>query len=246
MKTRYVFIFAMVSVFVFQVMAFSQNVKKAEPTPQSMIEHRLTQKGLLANNNIQVSVAGSVVTLQGEVPTIYAKKQAEREVKNVEEAFSVVNDLTVKFSSVPDSVLASTVQDRINRYVFYSIFDWVTVEANNGTITLKGWGHLPWTMKQIQSVVEKIKNVQKIDNQIQFVQGPDDIRYHAARAIYSDPLFEYYAYTPDPPIHIIVKGPDIILEGKVYNDPDKSWAGVLAEFNTDAINVVNNIQIIKK
>jgi hypothetical protein len=200
----------------------------------------------MAKNSIQVSVSGMTVTLKGGVSSIAVKKRAEEQVNAVEEGCSVVNDLAVKFAAVPDSVLARTVQDRINRYVFYSIFDWVTVKADSGAVTLKGWGHLPWTGKQIQSLVEKIQNVRTIGNQIQFVRGDDDIRYHAARAIYGDPNFEFYAYSPVPPIHIIVDGPDIILEGEVYNKPDKSWAGILAEFNTDAIHVVNALKVIKQ
>jgi len=219
--------------------------KPADADLQAAIEHRLSQKGLLDKNNIQVSVGGMTVTLRGEVPTLAAKKRAEEQVRNVEEGCSVVNNLTVKFTGVPDTVLARTVQDRINRYVFYSIFDWVRVEADSGVVTLKGWGHLPWTGKQVQTLVEKIQNVQKINNLIQFVRGDDDIRYHAARSIYGDPLFEPYAFSAVPPVHIIVDGPDILLEGEVFNKADKSWAGILAEFNTDAIHVVNDLKVIK-
>lgn len=223
---------------------------KAQPSAKSTdadlktsIERRLAKKGLLDKNNIQVTVTGMTVTLRGEVPTLAAKKRAEEQVRNVEEGCSVVDDLTVKFASVPDSTLARAVQDRINRYVFYSIFDWITVDADKGIVTLKGWGHLPWTGKQVQSLVEKIQNVQKIDNQIQFVRGDDDIRYQAARSIYGDPMFEPYAFSSVPPIHIIVDGPDIILEGEVINSPDKKWAGILAEFNTDAVHVVNALKV---
>jgi len=232
--------------FAFPMMLISQEVIKPEPATKSMIEHHLMQKGLLSNNNIQISITDKVVTLTGEVLTINDRKRSEREVKNMEETYSVVNNLKVKYSGVPDSVLVKTIQNRIDRYVFYSIFDWVTVEANKGAVTLKGYGHLPWTARQIQNLVEKIKDVQKIDNQIEFVQGPDEIRYQAARAIYDDPMFEYYAYEPGPPIHIIVKGPDVILEGNVHIEPDRNWAGILAEFNTDAVHIVNNINVIKK
>jgi hypothetical protein len=200
---------------------------------------------LLVKNNIQVSVADNTITLTGEVPTIAAMKRAAQEARNMEENYTLVNGLKVKFVPVADSVLAKTVQDRINNYVFYSIFDWVTAEANNGAVTLKGWGHLPWTARQIQSVVEKIENVQRVDNQIQFIMGSDDLRYRAARAIYADPRFEWYAFYPMPPIHIIVDGPDIILEGTVEGKPDKSWAETLAEFNTDAVHVVNNLKVSK-
>ncbi len=246
MKSRPVIITSIFLVFAFQMLAVSQEARKTETTPQALIEQQLAQKGLLANDNIQISVAGKVITLKGEVPTINARNRAEREVKNVESTYTVINELKVKFSSVADSVLAKIVQDRINGYVFYSIFDWVTVEANIGAITLKGSGHLPWTAKQIQAIVEKIKNVQKIDNQIQFVQGPDDIRFEAARAIYNDPMFENYAYMPYPPVHIIVSGPEITLEGNLDSESLRGGAGVLAEFNTDAMKVMNNIKVYSK
>jgi len=245
MNRKLVIITSILLVFACQMLAVSQEAKKTETTPQTMIEQHLIQKGLLSNNNIQVSVAGKTVTLKGVMATINAVKNAEKEVKNVAENYTIANELEVKFSAVPDSVLARTVQDRINSFVFYTIFDWVTVEARTGTVTLKGSGHLPWTAKQIQTVVEKIKNVQKIDNQIQFVQGSDYIRFQAARAIYNDPSFEFYAFMPVPPVHIIVNGPEITLEGNVRAESLKNWAGILAEFNTDAIKIVNNIMVIR-
>jgi osmotically-inducible protein OsmY len=244
MKQKHVIITSIFLVLAFQMLAVSQEANKAKAMPQALIEHQLVRKGLITENNIQVTVTGNTVTLTGAVSTIDARKRAEREIKNLDANYNIINNLTVKYSAITDSVLAKAVQDRINGYVFYSIFDWVTVEANNGAVTLRGSGHLPWTARQIQSVVEKIKNVQSIDNQIQFVQGPDDIRFQAARAIYNDPMFENYAYMPVPPIHIVVNGPVITLEGNIYGESLRGWAGVLAEFHTDAIRVVNDIKVI--
>ena len=225
------------------VLAGAQGGENTDALIQSMVEHHLTQKGLLVDRNLRVSVADKVITLRGEVPTLSAKKRAEQEAKKVEEEYVVVNLLTVKFISVDDTKLAQTVQNQINRYIFYTVFDWVTTEAHNGVVTLKGRVRLPWTAQQIQNQAEKVENVQKVDNQIQSVMGSDEIRYQAARIIYTDPTFEVYAFNQNPPIHIIMDGPNVILEGTVRHEFDKSWAERLVEFHTEAFHVINHLNV---
>jgi hyperosmotically inducible protein len=231
----------------FAAFAGTQSGKATDQLIQSMVEHELAKNKLLVDNNIQVSVADNVITLNGIVPTIAARQNAEQEAKKVEEEYGVQNDLVVKYIAVPDSKLVQTVQDRIDNYGFYTMFDWVTADVDSGVVTLRGWAHLPWTARQIEAQVNKVENVRKVVNQIQFVMGSDDLRYHAALAIYTNPLFEWYVYRHNnPPVHIVVDGPNILLEGLVQTEPEKNWAGILADFNSGALHVVNNLKVAKK
>ncbi len=246
MKTKLFIVSAALLLAAFLAGAAPQSGKPTDSMVQSMVEHRLAQKGLSVNNNIQVSVADNAITLTGEAQTLAVKKRSEQEVKKVEEDYTVINRLSVKYARVPDSKLAETVQNKINAYMFYTLFDWVTVEAHDGVITLKGSVYQPWTAKQIEAQVDKIENVQKVDNQIQFIIGSDELRYRAARVIYTDFRFEPYVYFQNPPVHILVEGPNVILEGTVRAESDKNWAETLVEFNTDVFRVINNLKVAEK
>ena len=190
-------------------------------------------------------MANKVITLNGEVPTLAAKKRATIEAKKVEEDYTIQNNLKVSYEKISDEKLAQEVRNRIDNYMFYTVFDWVTVDVNNGVVTLNGYVHLPWSSDQIATLVENMDGVQKVVNNLQKVISSDELRYQAARAIYTDWRFYYHALDKDPPIHIIVDGPNIILEGTVDNESDKSWAGALINFNTNALQVQNDLKVVK-
>ena len=246
MKTKY---FVSIAVLTLLVMAYGINangdVKMTDSMIKSFVDYRLIKAGLLVNDNIKVMVANQVITLTGEVPTLDAKARAGSEAHKVEESYTIENDLTVQKSNLTDAEIAANVMKRIDGYMFYTIFDWVTVKVNNGVVTLSGWANLPWTASQIVQVVQKVPGVLSVVNDIQKEFGTDELRHRAARVIYSDLMFEPYAYQLNPPIHIIVNGPNVILEGTVQSNVEKKWADNLVTFGTDAINVTNDLKVVK-
>ena len=87
--------------------------------------------------------------------------------------------------------------------------------------------------------------VQEVKNEIKLAQGSDELRYRAARVIYNDPLFEYHAYDQDPPVHVIVDGASVILEGTVPTDLEKKTAYSLVFSLTDAPIVIDSLVVAK-
>lgn len=217
--------------------------KMTDSMLETFIKYRLIQNNLLVNDNISVSVADSVITLSGTVATIGQKNEAAKITRQVEENYKIVNNISVAPTQLSDQEIADAVVKKIRNHVFYSIFDWVTVDVKNGIVTLKGWVHLPWGGKQFVNEAEKVQGVTKVVDDIQYEMGSDATRVRAARLIYNDSRFENYAYSVDPPIHIIVNGPDIILYGVVRSESDKSWAETLLTFNTDAVQVINHLKV---
>lgn len=71
------------------------------------------------------------------------------------------------------------------------------------------------------------------------------MRYRAARVIYNNPLFEFYVYQQDPPVHIIVDGASVILQGTVSSELERDKAYSLVYFLTEAPNVINNLVVVK-
>jgi osmotically-inducible protein OsmY len=220
MKTN-LFLFS-IFILILACPSFAMMPQKDQLTDQMMktfVEYRLVKSELLVNDNIDVTVADGVITLDGTVLTLRDKRQAEIEVRKVDEDYRIINNLTIVKSNLSDPDLAKKVTEQLRKNVFYSIFDWVTVSANNGVVTLKGWAYLGYRQPggdvQFVQEVERMPGVLGVKNEIQLTSGDEDLRNTAARLIYSDMRFESYAHYPDPPIHIIVIDRKVILEGKV-------------------------------
>ena len=226
---------------------FSMAQESGEPLSKSnlkiFVQYKLAKAKLLTNDNIKVDINDNKIILSGTVPTLYAKNQAEAEAHSVDENYTIVNNLKVENQIVADSDLTKQVLDKIQANVFYGVFDWLTVNSNNGIVTLDGWVHLPWLKDQFQTEVEKIPGVKSVVNKIQITFGPGEIGFRAARLIYNDPMFWGTQYSANPPIHIIVNNAKVYLYGTVNSEVEKSWAANIISFRTDAFSVENNLEV---
>jgi osmotically-inducible protein OsmY len=209
------------------------------------VQYRLVQSGLLTNDNIKVEVNNNKIILSGTVPTLSNKNQAAVEAQSVDENYIVVNNLNVEIPKISDSILESTIMDKIHSNLFYTIFDWLSVHSNDGVVTLTGWVHLPWLKSQFQSEIEKIPGVKSVENEMQNTFGPEEFGIRIARLIYNNPMFQGLQYSPNPPIHIIVNNGRVILVGYVKSQVQKDVAENLVRYRTDAFSVENNLQIRK-
>jgi hypothetical protein len=148
-----------------------------------------------------------------------------------------------KSENKPDKKVSQQVQEKIRSNLFYNVFDWVTVESKNGNVTLNGYVHLPWDKKFFVKIAKEVDGVKSVNDKLVKVSGPNDLMYKAAEAIYGSPDFEKYSFMKDPPIHIIVMGDRILLEGSVPSRVDRDMADMLIEGNTDAFRVDNNLLV---
>ncbi|MEJ2105269.1 MAG: BON domain-containing protein [Ignavibacteriaceae bacterium] len=207
------------------------------------VQYKLIQDKLLTNDNIQVEVTGDKIILSGTVPTLFDRQQAEQDARSVDENYSIVNNVKLKNTNIPDSVLISTIMDKIQSNLFYTVFDWLSVSSSNGVVTLKGWVHEPWLKNQYQTEIEKVPGVKMIENNLKNTFGPGEFGIRVARLIYNNPMFYGLQYEKNPPIHIIVNNGNVILEGNVKTETQKSVAENLVRYRTDAFSVENNLQI---
>lgn len=153
--------------------------------------------------------------------------------------------LRAKEKSLPDTVITKEVQQKIRDNLFYTVFDWVTVNTKGGNVTLNGYVHLLWDKAFFVKIAKGVKGVKSVTDNIKKTTGPDKLRYKAAEAIYGSREFENYAFMKDPPVHIIVNSNRVILEGEVTSDVERSWADLLIQWHTDAFKVKNNLTIEK-
>jgi osmotically-inducible protein OsmY len=224
---------------------------KAEPDQisdnavKTVLEHRLMKYGLLQGNNIQVSVANGVITLTGVVRSLADKNRVARYAHQVDDTYTIDNQLTIQAANLSDQQIADSVMVQIDQYVFYSIFDWIQAQVKNGVATLTGWVDVPWHKQGYEKQAQKAPGVKQVISQIQVLPASfsdDEIRRQAAQAIYDDGILYKYGYGNVPAIHIIVNMGVVTLEGVVESSFDAKRAYSLVLFTTDAMDVANQLR----
>ncbi len=144
---------------------------------------------------------------------------------------------------VNDDELAAAVDRAIHDFVFYGVYDYITAEVAGGIVRLSGWTHEEWIANKMAKKIALIEGVRSVDNNIQFVTGSEDLARRAVRAIYTDGTFEKYAFSSNPPVHVVVNNNRIILAGTVANEAERERAAFLADFKTNAVTVDNQLVI---
>lgn len=145
-------------------------------------------------------------------------------------------------------------QDRITREVRHelvmlprlTIFDNLAYKVDGSTVTLMGQVRNAVLKDEAQRAVKGVEGVEKVDNQIQILPpSPNDdrIRREVARAIFNDNRLFRYSLGSVPPIHIVVNGGHVALEGVVDNQADKNVAGIRANSVPGVFGVQNNLKV---
>jgi osmotically-inducible protein OsmY len=154
----------------------------------------------------------------------------------------------------PSSSAEQKMQERITREVrhelvmlpYLTIFDNLAYKVQGDTVTLYGQVQNPVNKQDAENAVKKIEGVTKVDNQIQVLPpSPNDdrIRRQVARAIFSDNGLFKYSLGALPPIHIIVNGGHVTLEGMVNSQTDKNLAFIRANGVPGVFSVQNNLRV---
>jgi len=183
--------------------------------------------------------------LSGTVDNLAQRQAAERAAR-LEDVSDVVDNLNLKKANRTDAAIAIDVQDVLDHYPFYGVFDWLAAKVENGRVELTGSVFQPWHRDVLQQRVAHIEGVKAIENDVtvQPVSLSDDaIRTQAARAIYSDLMFNDFAGALHPPIHIVVEDGVLTLEGTVRSRAERVGAEAIVRNDTSAFSVENDLQV---
>ena len=123
------------------------------------------------------------------------------------------------------------VSDSVNRYTQFTIFDSIDASVTQGHVVLTGWVTMPYKKDDLERRVRTVAGVKSVDNKIQVLpvsQFDDELRFRIARAIYGNSAFWNYATMVNPPIHIIVNGGRVTLQGVVQSNVERQLARSLA------------------
>ncbi len=219
---------------------------QAAPLPdaeiQRLVRHKMDENGF---RGVQVAVMHQGVTLNGEVPSAWARQKAVEVARKTDDVRRVVDGLTI-VRAESDVTLARHVARQIRHFVFYTIFDNVDVAVQNGVVTLTGEVTMPYHATDIASLVAHVKGVQQVRNQIATLpvsSYDDQIRHQIASRIYGDPDLWNYSLNPEPPIHIVVDNGRVTLTGAVDSRLDKTQVGMIANSTFGVFSVKNDLKV---
>jgi hyperosmotically inducible periplasmic protein len=136
------------------------------------------------------------------------------------------------------------VSRQVQQYVNFTVFDSVSATVQDGIVTLTGKVTMPFKVQDLTRRVARVDGVRKIDNQIQVLpvsRFDDELRLRIARAIYGNPSFWHYASMANPPIHIVVDGGRVRLEGTVNSHVERMLAQSLT-IGFGAFSVENGLK----
>lgn len=146
-----------------------------------------------------------------------------------------------------DAEITKSVQHELLSYPYYTIFDDLRFQVQNGQVTLMGEVTQPWKKSDIQNIVAKAPGVEGVNDNIQVLPLSDNdnlIRRQVAAAIYRFPALSRYGMGTHPSIHVIVDNGHVTLTGVVDNQADKNLAGIRASGAGLSFGpIVNNLQV---
>ncbi len=141
--------------------------------------------------------------------------------------------------------LVKEVRHELVTLPYYGVFDNISYRVDGSKVTLFGQVREPKLKSDAERAVKSIEGVSAVDNQIEVLPASpmdDQTRIAVYRAIYSKSTLQRYQLGAVPPIHVIVKNGDVMLEGVVANDMDKAVAGIAANGVGTVHKVINNLR----
>lgn len=143
-----------------------------------------------------------------------------------------------------DLQVLKDVAKQVEGYVWYTVFDSINANVENGVVTLSGAVTQPYKARDLERRVKKVDGVTRVENKLRVLpisQFDDELRYRASRAIYGNLNFFHMATWVNPPIHIIVDRGNVTLTGVVDSPVDRALARSLL-VSLNAFSVKNELQ----
>lgn len=147
----------------------------------------------------------------------------------------------------PTRTLEQQIEKKLNNLTHYGVFDFLTFEVTDGTVTLNGKVNSIGVIDEAKKTVSKMPGVTNVVNNIeQLPASPydDAIRRKALRTFENSGPAHYFA-GPRPNVHVIVDNSRVTLEGYVSNKSDSNMLNILANGISGVFSVQNNLIVDK-
>lgn len=203
-----------------------------------------------AFRDVQVSAAGGVVTLTGQVQVLADKLDAEKRINRMHEAASIENSISVQ---VPPGLSDTQLFSKLGKALTYDRqgygtlpFNSITLRVSNGIVLLGGEVVLPVDKDSAVALVTNTPGVRGLIDHLQVAPlspNDDQIRRAEFQAVYGAPQFNQYRLDPAKPIRIVVINGRVTLTGVVNSSGDKEIAGLRANGVPGVFAVTNDLQV---
>jgi osmotically-inducible protein OsmY len=226
------------------VAAFAQQAAAGSPDQQvkTRVEQRLSQKKV---RGVKVAVHDGSVTLTGSIASAGAKQDVVTDILKLDGVKEVVAELTIG-KAENDRALGERVADQVRRSTYFTVFDDVDINVENGVVTLSGYVTQPIKSDDMAKRASHVDGVQEFVNHLEVLPvslADDRIRNVVANAIYRDPAFSNYASQAVPPIHIVVRNSSVLLTGVVNNEVERRQAENIVRNIPGIFGVQNNLRV---
>lgn len=149
-----------------------------------------------------------------------------------------------------EAKIAKEVRHELLMLRYYSLFDDLGYTVQGRTVTLTGVlvSQDAITKNDAESAVKRIEGVETVVNNIQVLPPSpvdDGIRKRTYDALTRTAGLSRYFWEAAPSIHIIVRNRQVTLSGFVINEMDKNMAGIAAKTVSGALQVTNNLRVVK-
>jgi len=228
------------------ILALASWVSAADTDKDAAIRAELEEK--LDSKDLRgpaVEVREGVVTLTGQSRSGWAKTRAV-ELSISTEGVTAVEDRLEIARGESDQKVAEEVAKAVNRYPYFTIYDDVGLQIENGAVTLQGRVTMPFKSEEIATRASKVLGVQSVDNRIETLPvniGDQKLRAALLYRIYGDSMFREYASRVNPPIHIVVERGRVALTGAVRSEVERRKAEIIARSTFGVFAVENRLQV---
>lgn len=226
------------------VLGLSALTLSANSPTDRAVEQALS-RDLAKYPGVTVQVEDRVATLAGTVEKFTDKQAAERKARGYGAVTSVVNRVSVAGATVPDEELAAAIARRLSydRSFQDSVFNWFTVAAENGKVSVKGFAYSYPARDSALARAASTSGVKDLVDEIEVLptsRFDDEIRILAARRIYGG-ITAAAAIDPAHPVRIVVKHGHVTLEGFVNTQVEKQMAESRLFGLSGVFSVTNNL-----
>ena len=194
----------------------------------------------------EIIVSGDTVTLRGAPASGYVKMKAI-EVALTVEGVATVDDELVVDEAESDKALVKELVSKVLSYPHYTVFDDIGFQLQDGGIVvLTGYVTMGFKKSELEERLGRVRGVSELKSVLQILPAStsdEKLRESLFRNIYGHELFYRYANRTNPPIHIIVDGPNVMLTGAVQNKIEKIKAESIVRSTFGVINIDNRLQI---
>lgn len=200
-------------------------------------------------SGVQVNVdQNGVATLTGNVDLFEYKADADRMAHKVKGVNAVRDDIQVGGNSASDDEIQKKLGPQLaySREGYGNLFDAITMNVQNGVVTLSGHSHDYANRDAAVGLASSTPGVKEVVDNIEVDPASpmdDGIRMQVAQAIYGYPALNRYAINPVRPIRIAVQNGKVELYGMVDSAMDKNMAYMQARQVPGVFSVDNYIQV---